>query len=354
MFVKYKAKEDFIMSNKMILGYVRESNLVTEDDAKKLTHINIAFGELRVDGSIDVYHLDISDNINSIRKWNPDIKIVISIVPKEAEAFTVCSASEELRKKVGESCIKLITEHGFDGVDFDWEYPCVPSNGCDATIEDKDNFTLLMKEVRNAIDSIDDNHYLQTIAAGADLYYVESVDLPEVIKYLDYICLMTYDLKCGFHALAGHHTQLYSSTGDVFRNSCDQALRLFNDAGVPKEKLIMGAAFYSRKWENIKDRNHGFLQISKNGGGYGPGYDQLAEEYVNKNGYVRYWDDEAKAPFLFDGSTFFSYDDEESLKHKCDYILSEGYGGIFYWEHTCDKSKVLLNAINDNLNAPKQ
>ena len=31
----------------------------------------------------------------------------------------------------------------------------------------------------------------------------------------------------------------------------------------------------------------------------------------NKNGYQRYWDDEAKAPYLFNGENFISYDDKE-------------------------------------------
>jgi chitinase len=140
----------------------------------------------------------------------------------------------------------------------------------------------------------------------------------------------------------------------VFRNSCDQALRLFNNAGVPKEKLLMGAAFYSRKWVDIKDRNHGFLQISKTGGGYGPDYNELAANYINKNGYIRYWDDEAKAPYLFNGSTFLSYDDEESIKHKCEYVNNEGYGGIFYWEHKCDKTRALLTTMYKFINMQLQ
>lgn len=331
-----------------VLGYVGNTGVITKEDAQILTNINVAFGKLRSDGRIEVEQLLMVEQQKQIREWNPDIKIVVSIVPEEADAFTVCAASAELRKKVGMSCAEIVTKYGFDGVDFDWEYPCVPSNGVDATLADKHNFTLFCKDVREAMDKIDGKHYLVTIAAGADLYYVKAVELPELMKYLDYICLMTYDLKCGFHALAGHHTQLFSSTGDVFCNSCDQALQLFHEAGVPKDKLLMGAAFYSRKWEGIADRNHGFLQICKNGGGYGPDYGLLSAEYINKNGYVRYWDDEAKAPYLFNGSTFLSYDDEESLKCKCEYIKKEGFGGIFYWEHKCDDTRVLLNAIGKN------
>lgn len=331
-----------------ILGYVGNTGVVTEADAKILTHINTAFGQLRMDGSIEVEQLEILNQMEQLRKWNPDIKIIVSVVPKEPDAFTACAASEELRRAVGKTCAELITKYHFDGVDFDWEYPCVPSNGMNCTPDDKHNFTLLCREVRKAVDAVSDNA-LVTIAAGADLYYTECVELPELAEILDYICLMTYDLKCGFHALAGHHTQLFSSTGDVFRNSCDQALRLFHAAGVPKEKLLMGAAFYSRKWEGIGDRNHGLLQICKTGGGYGPDYDVLSKDYINKNGFTRYWDDEAKAPWLFNGSTFLSYDDEESIRCKCEYLLSEGYGGIFYWEHKCDPSGKLLSVMGEVL-----
>jgi chitinase len=331
-----------------ILAYVNGDAVISEQDAKSLTHINVAFAKLGKDGSIDAEHLKITNQFAEIRRWNPEIRIAASIVPREPEAFTVCAANAALREKTAASCAGLITKYGFDGVDFDWEYPCVPSNGVDATIADKHNFTLLCRETRRAVDAAGKGHLL-TIAAGADVYFVECVELPELVKVLDFIALMTYDLKCGFHALAGHHTQLFSSTGDYFRNSCDQALRLFHKAGVPKEQLLLGAAFYSRKWENIQDRNHGFLQISKSGGGYGPDYSVLKTEYINKNGYVRYWDDEAKAPWLFNGSTFLSYDDEESIACKCDYVKKEGYGGIFYWEHRCDPTGTLLGVMAKKL-----
>lgn len=323
---------------------------VREEDIKKLTHINIAFGQLYCDGSVKAAHHEKVQMIPTLRAWNPNLKIVVSLVNGQAGAFTICSADPQKRRLVGQNIAKLIRECDLDGIDLDWEYPCVPSNGQDACPEDRENFTSLCREIRLAMDEAFAERKIFSIAAGADLYFVKCVELPKLMEYLDYICLMTYDLKCGFHALAGHHTALYSNIGDVFMNSCDQALRLFHASGVPKERLLMGAAFYSRKWENIQDRNHGLLQISRMGGSYGPDYDILDAEYINKNGYVRYWDDEAKAPYLFNGSTFLSYDDEESLTEKAKYVMEEGYGGIFYWEHKCDKTGKLLDTLYRGLN----
>lgn len=331
------------------LAYLANEGVLSDEDAKKLTHVHVAFGRLEVDGSIRVEELNIFKDMERIRKANPRLKILVSVVVQHPDAFTVCAASEQLRKAVGASCVKLITEYGFDGVDFDWEYPCVPSNGMHCKPEDQQNFTCLLQEVRRQMKSARADSLL-SIAAGADLYYVESIEPEKVAACLDYICLMTYDLKCGFHSMTGHHTALYSSTGDIFRNSGDQALRLFHARGIPKEKLLLGAAFYSRKWTDLVScENNGFLQATKTSGGYGPGFDSLQESFVGKNGYTRYWDEEAKAPYLFNGETFYSYDDVQSLTEKCSYVQQNGYGGLFYWEHSCDKTGTLLEVIHQNL-----
>jgi chitinase len=333
---------------KCLLAYVG-SGEINESDAKKLTHINIAFGQLNSDGTVTAKEHDKVQMISLLRKWNPELKIVLSLIGSEPNSFSECCKTNENREAAAKAIAKAVDELGLDGVDLDWEYPCVPSNGSDTDIQDKVRFTLFCKVIRDALDALKGNRRIFSIAAGADLYYVHCVELKELSKYLDYICLMTYDLKCGFHALAGHHTALYSKVGDVFRNSCDQALRLFHESGVPKEKLLMGAAFYSRKWTELENRNHGLLQICKTGGNYGPDYDVLEAEYINKNGYIRYWDEEAKAPFLFNGSTFISYDDEESLRMKAQYVNENEYAGIFYWEHKCDKTRKLLKILHKEL-----
>ena len=336
-----------------VLGYISERGTITEAEARKVTHLNIAFGRVFSDGRVDGAAHDKVQQISQIRAWNPSVKICLSYIDGDRKAFSTCAADEGLRRLVARNMAKLVRECDLDGIDLDWEYPCVPSNGTLASRDDKENFTLLCRAIREELDAefgtsaetSSETRKLLTIAAGADIYYIDCVEVAELAKVLDYICVMTYDLKCGFHALTGHHTALYTSRGDYFMNSCDRALKLFVDAGFPKDRLLLGAGFYSRKWENVPDVNHGFLQLTKTGGGYGPGFTVLDKEYINKNGYVRYWDDEAKAPWLFNGSTFITYDDEESLKYKATYVLDEGYGGIFYWEHGSDPSGKLLEAI---------
>ncbi len=333
-----------------IIGYVG-SGAFTEEDARKLTGINLAFGALHNDGRVTVDgRRDKIELIPQIRKWNGKLRILLSMVQAQNDAFTVCCATEEMREKAAASLAEAVVKYDLDGIDLDWEYPCVPSNGSVVSPDDRHNFTLFCAAIRRHLDAIEGKTCYLTIAAGADVYYVNCVELPELMEYLNYINVMTYDLKCGFHALAGHHTALYSKVGDVFRNSCAQALALFEEAGVSADRLLMGAAFYSRKWENLPDnQNHGLLELCAKGGGYGPDYEILTRDYINKNGFREYWDEEAQAPWLFDGSTFLSYDDPRSLRAKAAYVKEKGYGGIFYWEHKCDGTGELLNTLYGEL-----
>lgn len=250
------------------------------------------------------------------------------------------------------SAVRVLEEFPFDGIDLDWEYPCYGEAGIASSPDDKRNFTLLLKTIREALSAKgeeDGRHYLLTIAAGADQYYVDGTEMAKVQQYLDYVQLMTYDMRGGFQVLTGHHTNLYTPTGDLFRISTDASVNLFIRAGVPKEKIVIGAAFYSRIWNEVPDRNHGLHQMAGSTGGYGPSFAELEAKYINKNGYIRYWDEEACAPFLFNGSSFISYDDEESIQCKCDYVKDQGLAGIMFWEYGCDPTHRLLGAVHQGL-----
>lgn len=68
--------------------------------------------------------------------------------------FSDIASTAARRTAFAESCLTFILEHGFDGVDLDWEYPV--SGGAAGNTnrpQDKQNFTLLLKEIRRQLDS---------------------------------------------------------------------------------------------------------------------------------------------------------------------------------------------------------
>jgi chitinase len=70
-----------------------------------------------------------------------------------------------------------------------------------------------------------------------------------------------------------------------------------------------------------------------------------------KNGFIRYWDPIAAAPYLYnaDKQVFVSYDDPESLALKCKYVFGHKLRGVMFWNYESDSTGALLNAVNDGL-----
>lgn len=338
------------MDSKKVIGYVGINNLskMKEEDIKCLDVINLAFGVIE-DGTVVWDYKRNEAELERIRALNPQIKIVLSIGGWGADGFSQAASSEEGRKKFADSAVSFVKECMLDGLDIDWEYPCIGVAGIQAHQDDKTNFTLLLKTLRETLDEITGRTCMLTIAAGGDTYYLRCTEMDKIIDYLDYVQLMSYDLRGGFTVTTGHHTNLYTNQADLHHVSTDYTVKKWIAAGVPKEKIVIEAAFYSRIWKGVPNRDNGFMQMAETTGTYGPDYGDLVESYINKNGFVRFWDDEAKAPYLFNGDTFISYDDEESIAHKAAYVKEQGLGGMMYWEYQCDATYTLTKWIAEKI-----
>jgi chitinase len=291
----------------------------------------------------------VSEEFKRIRKENAECKLVLSVGGWGVGGFSEAAADEEGREKFALTAVEIIRHYGLDGLDIDWEYPCISTAGIAATYDDRENFTKLIKTSREIMDKELGKDKMLTIAAGAGEYFINSTNMREVEKYLDYVQLMTYDLRGGYHIITGHHTNLLDDKKDILQASAKKAAACFENAGVPREKLILGAAYYSRMWKGVPDRENGLHQMAETTGGYGPSYGELVKDYINKNGYKRYFDEEARAPWLFNGDTFISYDDEVSCSEKAEYVVNNGLGGIMFWEYRLDETRTLTEVMRKAL-----
>jgi chitinase len=123
-------------------------------------------------------------------------------------------------------------------------------------------------------------------------------------------------------------------------------VRQFIAAGVPARKLVIGAAFYGREFAGVQARHRGLYQGYDHFQGTLP-WPQLKADYIGKQGYVRYWDATAQAPWLWNAGTrsFISYDDPQSIAAKTAFVKAHHLGGVMYWEQSLDPSDELLDAI---------
>jgi chitinase len=98
------------------------------------------------------------------------------------------------RANFAANCVKLIETYDFDGIDIDWEYPGYAEHN--GTPEDTQNYSLLLQEIRTALDALGKKNgrvYGLTAAlpCGPDL--VDNIQIDVVSKILSELNLMTYD-----------------------------------------------------------------------------------------------------------------------------------------------------------------
>jgi chitinase len=326
---------------------------------RMLTHINYAFAKV-VDGEIAFQSRNPEQQkrikqsvarIIGLKSKNPGLKVILSVGGWGAEGFSDAALTPESRAKFASSGLKLIQEYGFDGIDIDWEYPGQPGDNNVFRKEDKENFTLMLKALRDELKKTG-LPYLLTIASGADEEYFRWTNLGEAQKYLDFINVMSYDFYSGLSTISGHHSNLTKTTiPGAIGISAEIAVDRHMKAGVPAEKLVVGVPFYGRFWRGVPDKYNGLYQQGTTTGQYKV-YTEISNIYLNKNTFTRYWDKSAQAPYLYskDSAMIISYDDPESLKLKTDYVKSRHLGGIMFWEYNGDKSGLLLDAIYRGLN----
>lgn len=320
-----------------------------EEEAACIDVVNIAFAHV-VSDQVVWDHPECVEPITRLRSWNPNMKILLSVGGWGAGGFSEAAYTPAGRQLFADSAVKLVERYGLDGIDVDWEYPCINTAGIGADAADKENFTLLLREVRQTLEKKEKGRYMLTIAAGGDSYFIDNTQMDQVAAYLDYVQIMTYDFRgSGYSPMTGHHTNLYSAPGDSINACVDRAVRLYMEAGIAPEKLFIGAAFYSRVWKGVNNENHGMRQQAECTVEGDYTYGTLVERYIGKNGFIRYWDEDAKAPWLFDGECFISYDDEESLGCKIDYLKEKGLAGIMCWEYGCDTSHTLTTFMRCRL-----
>jgi len=280
----------------------------------------------------------------------PNLKVMVACGGWTADGFSDAVLTQESRKIFIESTIDLLVKYHLDGLDIDWEYPTSDAAGIKARPEDKENFTALMKGLRVAMNGLDRPLTLTFAAAGWKDYFTY-IELNKVIENVDYINLMTYDQAGGENQFTMHHTALGKRTLNDMKDtplgkkmmelddelwepqSVESIVEYCLQQGVPASKIVVGAAFYGKGWKGVESADNGLFQPNK-GGIKGVNYRKLLDEYIDKNGYIRYWDSLSKAPYLFNpaDSIFITYDDPESVALKTKFVIDHHLAGIMFWE----------------------
>ena len=326
-------------------------------DARSVTRVNYAFANIK-DGRMVTGFAHDADNyafLAGLKKQNPSLTVLVSVGGwLWSTNFSDVSLTPASRRLFIESALEFLGRYQLDGLDIDWEYPGLIGSGHRFRAEDGHNFTLLLAELRQRFNEQTARTHKRlylTIAAGASSDYLDHTEMKKAQKYVDTVNLMAYDyVEPGSDPLTGNHAPLFTDPLDVRNYSADASVRAFEKAGVPAEKVVLGLPFYGHVWGQVADVNHGMLQTGQPvPNAYAP-YSAITATMLNQ-GYVRYWDQAASAPYLYNAEKhiFVSYEDTESITAKCRYVLEQQLGGVMFWDYSGDPAGALLGAINRSL-----
>ncbi len=294
-----------------------------------LTQINYAFASIE-DGRVTVTERDRTKLRALVGLKGPEI--ILSAGGWDGSAgFSDAAASPASRERFAQSCLDLILELGLNGVDLDWEYPVSGgAAGVTHRPQDKQNFTLLLKAIREKLDRQsrqDGKRYRLTIAGGAGTGYLNCIEPKAVSELVDHIFLMAYDFSGPWDSRTGHNAPL---------DGADAAITAWIQQGVPAEKLVLGIPLYGYIFQGASGLNQPFSSAKS------VSYDVLKRDYLPV--LQKKQDAAAQVPYLTGGGQFITYDDPESAAAKGALARKRGLGGVGFWELSQDRAGELVQA----------
>jgi chitinase len=347
---------------KQVIGYVFPQGKAIQPGeiaARKLTRINYAFanihgGRMVAGDPVDAQNLA---TLVALKKENPSLTVLISVGGWTwSGGFSDMALNPASRSVFIQSAVDFIRQYQLDGLDVDWEYPAMAGLSNHFRPQDKQNYTLLLSELRARFEReeiILHRRLYLSIAVGAENDFIEHTEMGEVQKYVDTVNLMAYDYyEPSNQPITGNHAPLFADPADPKKISADRSVREYEQAGVPPQKIVLGVPFYVHAWSQVPDRNHGLFQPGKRASDDFADFANISGSMLN-NGFTRYWDPAASSPWLYNPSKhiFISYDDPESLALKCKYVLSRQLAGVMFWDYEGDPSGKLLDAIDQQFHA---
>jgi len=338
-----------------------------------LTDLIIAFAVIDpTDGtSINIPEypdFDVWAEVAKLKEKYPNLRVHFSVGGgslEGLEGFSKMAANPAMRTQFIANICKWLEDYNLDGVDIDWEYPVGADWDSYHFPQDRKNYISLLREIRNTTNQLGvktGKHYILSVAIPASWWFVEANDVRAAAKIVDYMKIMTYDYYGPWSSTTGHNANIYNNPIDPAWGgwSTDQGLAVYFNDWIPMEKIILGVAFYGRGWTGVEPGPNpsipGLYMPYKTAQAFNPdgalSYSEIKDLLKPDSGFTRYWDDTAKAPWLYNGDIMLSYTDPELIQQITEFAKEKKVGGVFVWEYGHDMDGELIKNLYEDMQKP--
>ena len=252
-----------------VVGYFPTWRFTLTDkvDFCKLTHVNIAFGNPMVDGTIQLSNPSAISNLEQVistaKLQNSSIQFYISLAggvlsDQEANTWKTFLASSQDRPKLIDKIIEFVLENKLDGVDVDLEWSHVTQGYSDFVIELKKELSIHGKGM--------------TAAFPSETKFSQISD--QALAVFDFINIMVYDYTGSWNpSEPGQHSSY---------NHAERGINYWkNIVGIAGEKLTLGVPFYGYNFLNsttVESFTYGSMVASNTSNSE---RDQVGNKYYN-------------------------------------------------------------------------
>jgi chitinase len=314
-------------------GYDSTSYPVSAIEWAGMTHIAVAFYSLTAAGAFDeslsqgsaAQGTTLGHAIVTAAHAH-DVKAVASLGGADSRTQFLAATASGVRDTFVGSIVKLATEYGFDGIDFDWE-----------ALETADEPVLVdvMQKVRQHAPGL-----LLTIPVG-----IININMPgDLSGYAalagaaDQLNIMSYGAAGAWQGWKSWHSSALYQQDSATPMSVDSSVKAYVGAGVPKAKLGIGIGFYGLCYTPPVTAPEQALNGSTVAASDGDiSYANIMTSYYAAS--AAQWDAFARVPYLsFTKATgpmgcgYISYDDDRSIGEKGAYLKAQGLGGVIMWQ----------------------
>ena len=308
--------------------------------------------------------------ISILKVQYPHVKIGIS-VKTSYENFSEVAGDKIKRQNFASNIARFIKYLGYDFVDINWQYPI---NKKEEDSDYSENYILLLKEIRNELNTFENNgiFYEISISISASPTTMEKIKFDKVLQLTNFTNLMTYDLNGAWNSYTAHHTPLYTNeqynpdTMPEAQFSIDSCIRYLEKTygnTIDMTKIVIGIAPYTHGWGGVQDdgldkNNPGLYATANpnsvksadgtNSGIYG--FHELSK-LKKQFGLIEYFDKIAEAAYYYSPNYgyFFSCDNEESVAAKGKYVKQKKLGGLVSWMASFDPENIIAKAMFKSL-----